>query len=353
MTHLQLTGLTHHYPGAATPVLQDLDLTVRAGRMTALLGPSGSGKSTLLRLVAGLLHLTRGKIALGGQSILHLPPERRRAVMVFQDPLLFPHLTVAENVGFGLRMRGLAPAEITKRSGAMLEEVQLSHLGTRRPAQLSGGQAQRVALARALVLHPDLLLLDEPLSSLDAGLREEMRALVRQLQQRLNQTTLIVTHDQAEAVVLADDIALILDGRVVQHAEPAEMFRRPASLAVARFFGGANFLPGQGANGGFLSALGHHALPAGLPDDRRSGPGILTIRPEALRLGPGPGAYPATVLARTFLGSQSRIHLGLGETELVALCDPARGESLAPGTAIGVTLTTDALWVLPDEPPRT
>lgn len=275
MTALELSSLTKTHPGGNLATIRGLDLTVDSGRITALLGPSGAGKTTVMKLIAGLLTPDSGDIRLGGRSILPLPPERRGVVMVFQNPLLFPHLTVAQNVGFGLRMRGLPKAEIATRIEDMLDRVRLTGLGPRRPAELSGGQAQRVALARALVLKPDLLLLDEPLSSLDPALRDEMRSLILTLQQDMAVTTLVVTHDQTEAVVLADHIALLLDGTLAQHAPPDAIYRRPASLAVARFFGGVNFLPGTAADGVFHAAIGPLPLPPGLPE----GPGTLTIRP--------------------------------------------------------------------------
>ncbi|WP_136645002.1 ABC transporter ATP-binding protein [Tabrizicola sp. YIM 78059] len=341
---LELHLLTKTYPGAVRPTVRDLSLTVPRGGVTALLGPSGAGKTTVMRMVAGLLAPDTGDIRLDDRSLLPLPPERRGVVMVFQNAPLFPHLTLAENVGFGLRMRGLPSAEIHDRVGAMLERVQLSGLGSRRPHQLSGGQQQRGALARALVLRPRLLLLDEPLSNLDAALREEMRGLIRALQRETGITTLVVTHDQSEAVVLADRVALLLDGRLAQEAEPDEIFARPASVAVARFIGGVNFLPGRCVQGAFECALGR--LP--LPSDASEGPGTLTIRPEALRLGPGPDARVGQVLERTFLGSQTRLTMVLAGQRLEALVAPDTARHFAPGDPIQVSLPVDALWVIPD-----
>ena len=347
---LQLSGLGLTYAGATTPTLAGLDLTVKAGSLTALLGPSGTGKTSLLKLVAGLLHPTTGDVRLGGRSLLDLPPERRKVVLVFQAPLLFPHMTVAQNVGFGLRMQGLAPPFIAQRTEAMLDRLHLGGLAGRRPATLSGGQSQRVALARALVLEPDLLLLDEPLSSLDPGLRDELRALIRQLQRDLGVTTLVVTHDQTEAVVMADSIALLQDGRIVQDAPPQEIFCRPASANVARFFGGENFFPGHVRAGVFHGAVGSFPLHTGHAD----GPGVMTLRPEAVVLGPGPQAQEARVLSCSFLGPQSRIELDLSGTRLVALAAPDMARGLTPGQSIGVSLPTSALWLLPETPlPRT
>jgi ABC-type Fe3+/spermidine/putrescine transport system ATPase subunit len=344
---LSVESVTKSYPGAERPVIEGLSLSVPAGGLTALLGPSGSGKSTLLRLIAGFLDPDFGEIRLGGGSILGLPPDRRGVVMVFQNAPLFPHLSLAANIGFGLRMRQLPEAEIARRVAAMMERVQLSGLDHRRPSELSGGQVQRGALARALVLKPDLLLLDEPLSNLDAGLRDEMRALIRDLHRETGTTMLVVTHDQAEAVTLADRVALMLDGRLAQEATPWDIYRRPASVAVARFFGGVNFLPGEARDGGFDCALGHLPLPAGIAP----GPGTLTIRPEAIRLGPAKDAHPARVLSSVFLGTQARVTLQIGTATLEALTTPDALPDLAPGTEIPASLPAEALWVIPDGAP--
>ncbi len=347
MTALDLTNLTKTHPGGTLATIRGLDLSVESGCITALLGPSGAGKTTVMKLIAGLLAPEAGDIRLGGRSILNLPPERRGVVMVFQDPLLFPHMTVAQNVGFGLRMRGLPALEIAARTEDMLARVRLTSLGQRRPADLSGGQAQRAALARALVLKPDLLLLDEPLSSLDPGLRDEMRGLILALQHELAVTTLVVTHDQTEAVVLADRVALLLDGQLAQYAPPEEIYRHPISLAVARFFGGVNFLQGTADAGVFRSAIGAFTLPPGLPE----GPGILTIRPEAVVLGPGPDARAATVRACTFLGTQTRVDLDLAGTPLQALVAPGLASTLQPDQPVGVTLPPASLWIIAEPQP--
>jgi ABC-type Fe3+/spermidine/putrescine transport system ATPase subunit len=339
---LALQGLSKTHPGQPHPALANLSLTLPRGSLTALLGPSGSGKSTVLKLIAGLLEPDAGTIHLNDRPLLGLPPERRGVVMVFQNAPLFPHMTLAENVGFGLRMRGLPAPQVTRRVAEMLDRVQLQGLGPRRPGELSGGQAQRGALARALILDPALLLLDEPLSSLDASLRDEMQSLIRRLQRETGVTTLVVTHDQTEAMVLADRIALLFDGRLAQAGPPDQVFTRPASLAVARFFGAENFLPGSVRAGGFDCALGHLPLAEVVPD----GPGTLTIRPEALRLGPGPDARPARVRASAFLGTQSRVELDVGGQPLVALVPPDTARGLTAGAEIGVTLPTHALWVI-------
>ena len=347
MASLTLDRVTKTYPGVERPAIDELSLTVPAGNLTVLLGPSGSGKSTLMRMIAGLIDPDEGDIRLGVHSILGRPPDRRGVVMVFQNAPLFPHLTLAGNVGFGLRMRGLSDAKIAPLVAAMLDRVQLSGLGHRHPSQLSGGQAQRGTLARALILSPDLLLLDEPLSNLDASLRDEMRSLIRHLQRETGTTMLVVTHDQAEAVALADRVILMLHGRIAQEATPWEIYRRPTSVDVARFFGGVNFLPGHADASGFHCALGCLHLPAGAA----RGPGILTIRPEAIRLGPADGAYPARVLSTTFLGTQARITLQIGPVTLEVLTAPDALSGLLAGADVFASLPADALWIVPDRIP--
>lgn len=343
MTALTLAGLRITYPGAGQAAVHDLDLSIASGSLTALLGPSGSGKTTTMKLIAGLLAPEAGEVLLDGAPVTALPPERRGIAMVFQNPLLFPHLSIAENIGFGLRMRGAPAGEIAASVAAMLSRVRLDGLGDRRPAALSGGQQQRAALARALVLRPKLLLLDEPLSNLDPALRDEMRELIRALQQETGITTLVVTHDQAEAVALADRIALMFDGRLAQECPPMDFYRRPASQAVARFFGGLNFLPGHAQGGLFQSALGTLSLPPGAPEGER----VLTIRPEALSLGPGPNSLAARIATLTFLGTQTRVGLALGDTLLQALVAPDTARTLKLQDEITISLPPQALWLLP------
>jgi len=235
-TRVELRGVSARYPESAL-VLRQVSLDVEPGQLMALLGASGCGKTTVLRVIAGLLTPEGGEVAFGGSVVTRLPAERREAVMVFQKPLLFPHLSVEGNVAFGLRMRGIAAAEQGRRVAEALDQVQLPGFGPRRPAELSGGQEQRVALARALITRPRVLLLDEPFSALDEHLRGEMRTLLRRLQRDLALTTVFVTHDQQEAAQVADRIALMLDGTVAQAGAVRDFFERPASPGVARFFG--------------------------------------------------------------------------------------------------------------------
>jgi ABC-type Fe3+/spermidine/putrescine transport system ATPase subunit len=342
MTEVAIHNLTLRYPGAGMATVQDLSLTIPSGSLTALLGPSGCGKTTTMKIIAGLLAPDAGAITFDGQPILHTPPERRGAVMVFQNHLLFPQMTVAENIGFGLRMRHLPKADIAARVADMLALVHLPDMGPRRPADLSGGQQQRVALARALIVEPRVLLLDEPLSNLDAHLRTEMRDLIRGLQQRLRITTLFVTHDQEEAVAMADHIALMLEGRLRQLDVPEAFYQRPADPTVARFFGGVNFVEGTASSQAFTSALPPLALPPGMP----TGPCTLTIRPEAIRLGPGVNTLQANVTDRQFRGTQTRLHLRVGDVSLFADVPPDQATDITPGTDLTIHLPRAALWIM-------
>jgi ABC-type Fe3+/spermidine/putrescine transport system ATPase subunit len=344
MTHLRLSGLSKTYPGAAAPALDRITLEVASGSLVALLGPSGGGKTTALRIIAGLLAPDAGDVAFDGRSVLGDRPERRGAVMVFQSALLFPFQSVADNVGFGLRMRGVPKAEIAARVAEMLELVRLPGLGRRRPAELSGGQQQRVALARALIVRPKVLLLDEPLSGLDAHLRADMRDLLRSLQRTLGITTLVVTHDQEEAAVLADRVALLLGGRLRQVDAPESIYRRPADAEVAAFFGTRNLLPGVSADGLFDCALGRLALPPGAP----AGAGVMTFRPESVRLGPAAvNGVAARVVERQFLGTQTRLTLAAGSARFEAALPPDLAEGITAGDALAVNLPPASLWVMP------
>lgn len=283
-----------------TSAVTALSLQLAAGSFTALLGPSGCGKSTTLAMLAGLLSPDEGDITLDGTSMLHIAVEKRPVSLVFQKPLLFPHLDVAQNVGFGLRMRGIKGPEITAKVQSMLERVQLGGLGARRVGELSGGQEQRVALARALILAPRLLLLDEPFSQLDAELRAEMRALVRTLHDETQTTTLFVTHDQVEAVEVADQIVLMLDGRLAGKGSPELFYQSPPTLQAARFFGVTNEICGSVRSGSFSTPFGL-ARPTAAAD----GDAVLVVRPEALRLSDcaTPDSLRGQIVAARFAGT--------------------------------------------------
>lgn len=346
MSGIAIADLSIRYPGAPAPVVADLSLTVAGGEIAALLGPSGAGKSSVLRAVAGLVTPERGTIAIGGRDMAGVAPERRGAVMMFQGGLLFPHMTVAENLGFALRMRGLPRAQIAARVAGMLDRMQLAGLADRRPAALSGGQQGRVALGRALLAEPAVLLLDEPLTGLDAHLRTDMRELIRTLHAQTGVTMLVVTHDQEDAVALAHRIVLMRDGRIAQAGAPADLFARPADAFVARFFGGCNFVAGAVQAGLFVGPLGPLRIAGGRPD----GPAVLTIRPEAIRLGdpdPDDNTLPARIAAVDFLGARSRIALVSGAVTLMADLPPDRAAGLQPGQPVTLGLPQASLWALP------
>lgn len=346
MTEVILENLSKTYDRAAAPAVEDLSLTIACGSLTALLGPSGCGKSTILKMIAGLVVPTTGDIRFDGQSVRHQRPEHRSAVMMFQDHLLFPYMTAFDNVAFGLKMQHKSKADVASLVGEMMERVQLSGLDQRKPHELSGGQQQRVALARALVVRPKVLLLDEPLSNLDAHLRIEMRDLIRDLQKDLGITTLFVTHDQEEAVVLADRIALMLNGKLRQVDRAEGFYARPHDQTVARFFGGRNFIQGTSRDGVFTCSLGELALPAACLE----GGTILTFRPENIRLhvpDGEPNRIDAKVISKTFLGTQTRIVFAAGEENFDALLRPEEALPLSVGDTLPVQLPVKNLWVLP------
>lgn len=314
-------------------VLREISLAIDPGELVALLGPSGCGKSTLLRVVAGLHAPGAGRILFNGREVNGLPAERRRAAMVFQRPLLFPHLTVAGNVAFGLKMRRMASGEIRQRVAQALHLVQLEGYGDRRPGELSGGQEQRVALARALVIEPDLLLLDEPFSALDPGLRAEMQRLVGDLQRRLGITTIFVTHDQEEAVLLADRIAVLLDGRLAQFDHPRGFYTAPATPEVARFFGW-QLCRWRGATVALRPELlrAYSAnWPAGQVHDL---PGEMAGEAEPLR---------GYLRAVTDLGWQLRCRVELTDGTIIETIEPPSAARPAIGDPVCLTFPSAAL----------
>jgi ABC-type Fe3+/spermidine/putrescine transport system ATPase subunit len=339
---LELEGVRKRY--GAVVALHETSLRVAEGTLVFLLGPSGCGKTTTLRLVSGFIEPDTGEIRIRGTRVDGTPPERRGLGMVFQHYALFPHLTVADNVAFGLRMRRVAAAERRRRVARALELVRLGGLEARYPRALSGGQQQRVALARAIVIEPTLLLLDEPLSNLDLKLREEMRAEIRTLQRALGITTLFVTHDQEEALTMADEIVVMAEGRVVQAGSPAALYERPASRFVAHFIGESNLTPGRVAE-----ALGPGAWrvdAGGLPVVAtgsglwQAGDGVVVlVRPERIRLGAGtpdgPNRFAGRVEESTFRGASRRYRVRLPTGAVWSVDEPALG---AGGLAVGATV---------------
>ena len=332
MAHLIIDKLVKSFGGQ--PVLKSIDLAVEPGSFVALLGPSGCGKSTLLRIVAGLERVDSGRVQLAGRDITDLPPEKRNAALMFQSYALLPHMTVAENVRFPLRMQGrLARAQQEEKVREALALVQLDAYGDRYPRQLSGGQQQRVALARSIVAEPDILLLDEPLSNLDARLREDMQVELKRLHARLGLTTLFVTHDQTEALALADQVVLMNGGRIEQQGTPQELYDRPRTAFAADFIGGANVLTLEVSRDGSGWA---GRLPDGtavpLADAPSTGRHRFMLRKEAIGFGqsdvgePGSGTavVAGRILTQNFLGSVTRSVVTVGGTTLTALTPAER-----------------------------
>ncbi|MDB5312731.1 MAG: cysA 2 [Gemmataceae bacterium] len=326
---VRLAGVSFGY--GSVPVVRDVSLAVPAGQLLTLLGPSGCGKTTLLKLLGGYLTPTTGRVELRGRDMTRLPPEKRNAGMMFQNYALFPHLTARQNVAFGLEVRRIPRADRARRVDDMLGRVGLSPAERdRKPAALSGGQQQRVALARALVIEPHVLLLDEPLANLDRHLRDQLRTELRSLQRQTGVTTVMVTHDQEEALSVSDLVGVVAAGRVLQVGPPAEVYARPRTPFVARFLGAANLFDGK--------AVGHPAA-------------VVMVRPEHCRIGPEAGGchwvWPGRVADVTFLGA-----------ELLAevVCDNALsfrvrtrpGEPLERGQQVKVGVPEDGVWVIPE-----
>ncbi len=347
MTHLAIRGLSKVYAAQAAPAVDDLDLDIESGSLTALLGPSGCGKTTTMKMIAGLLKPTTGDILFDERSILSIPPERRGAVMVFQNHLLFPYMSIAQNVGYGLKMRRMERAEIDRQVAEMLELVRLPGMEDRRPKELSGGQQQRVALARALVVRPKILLLDEPLSNLDAHLRFEMRDLIRDIQQQMGITTVFVTHDQEEAVVLADKIALIFDGRLQQYDKPLAFYEQPSSRRIAAFFGGVNFFTGTQDGDGFTSTIGRFSVTRDGPADG----GILTIRPEDVRLSEDgeTNTVSGTIDSQVYVGTHARLRVTVDDHTVNVVADADVMKRYGQGDRITLQFPENKLWILPAE----
>jgi len=344
-TTVSIDDLTMAYRGQSRPVVDGISLAVAPGSITAVLGPSGCGKTTSLKLVAGLLSPDAGDIRFDADSVVGLAAETRSVAMVFQKPLLFPHMTVGQNVGFGLRVRRLAKRDARAEIDRMLNLVQLQGLADRSVSELSGGMEQRVALARALVVHPKVLLLDEPLSQLDAALRVEMRDLILEVQRSVGVTTLFVTHDQDEAVSVADRIALMFDGRIEQHDVPRAFYERPASARTARFFGARNLVAGRVEGGAFVAPIGRLDV-AGAPP---CGPGVLVVRPEALRLADRMGANVVSgqVAQARFRGDHVTLAVEVAATTLEVTLPPSVG--IAAGDRVDLFLPPDACRVVPAE----
>jgi iron(III) transport system ATP-binding protein len=348
MPGVRISGLTKRYGDVAA--VESLSLDVAPGELVALLGPSGCGKTTTLRLVAGFLTPEAGEIWVGDRCVSSagsvVPPERRRMAMIFQSYALWPHMTVAHNIAYGLRFKSeLSRAERDRRVAEILKAVQLGGLEGRYPGELSGGQQQRVAVARALVVEPEILLLDEPLSNLDANLREEMRFEIRRLHEAFTITTLYVTHDQAEAMVISDRVAVLERGRVAQVGTPEDLFRRPRSRFVAEFVGKTNLVDGVAEAPG-LVAHGSLRLLVAAADLKPGAAVLVSIRPHEIHIAPGPpraagagNVFAARVRRASYLGAAVDYQVEVAGSGLGLRVTAPVSPRLAPGDA--VTLTID------------
>ncbi|MDP2802058.1 MAG: ABC transporter ATP-binding protein [Phreatobacter sp.] len=351
MASLTLDALTKRY--GDNVVVKSVSLAVRDGEFLVLLGPSGCGKTTTLRMIAGFVPPSGGSMRIGDKDITTLPPWKRNAGLVFQSYALFPHMTVNENVGFGLDMRKVDRAETTARVAEALRLVRLEGFGERYPRQLSGGQQQRVALARALVIRPDVLLLDEPLSNLDAKLRLEVRLEIRALQQQLGLTTVMVTHDQEEALTMADRLVVMSDGAVRQVGTQSDLYERPADLFVADFVGRSTMISGTVAGAGAFRSDGGLMLSCQLSS--AEGAATIALRPERLTLGAAAQglANHATgkVTFVSYLGALLDVHVRLNDTDHVVVQIPNRSDGHVPavGDMIEVGWPASACLVFPRE----
>jgi putative spermidine/putrescine transport system ATP-binding protein len=346
-TPVSLRNLTRAF--GATKALDGMSLDIAPGELVALLGPSGCGKTTALRIVAGFEYADSGEVLVNGKDVSGVPAARRDMGMVFQSYSLFPNMNALDNVGFGLRMRKAAAAQRRRKAAELLDMVGLSAQAGQYPHQLSGGQQQRVALARALAIEPHVLLLDEPLSALDAKVRLQLREQIRTLQQRLGTTTIFVTHDQEEALSMADRVGVMRDGRLEQVADPSELYSRPATAFVAEFVGTMNRLPGELAGPGTVTVLGTSCAVIGhggsggagsppIEDNLTSGPVDVLVRPEGLTVAAAEGGN-GIVSGRTFLGAITRVAVLLsGDTEVRVDLASAAALAIPPGTSVQVGL---------------
>ena len=353
-TPVSLRNLTRAF--GATKALDGMSLDIAPGELIALLGPSGCGKTTALRIVAGFEFADSGEVLVDGKDVSEVPAAKRDMGMVFQSYSLFPNMSALDNVGFGLRMRKTGAAQRRRKAAELLDMVGLSAQASQYPHQLSGGQQQRVALARALAIEPHVLLLDEPLSALDAKVRLQLREQIRTLQQRLGITTIFVTHDQEEALSMADRVGVMRDGRLEQVADPSELYSRPATAFVAEFVGTMNRLPGELAGPGTVTVLGATVAAIGhgghggvgsppIEDSPTSGPVDVLVRPEGLTIAAAEGGN-GIVSGRTFLGAVTRLAVLLsGDTEVRVDVPSATALAMAPGTSVQVGLPATPVLV--------
>ncbi len=334
-------------------IIPDLSLSVRPGEFFTLLGPSGCGKTTLLRMVAGFNTIEGGEISFDGEVINAMPPSRRNIGMVFQNYAVFPHMSVRQNVGFGLENRRLSKPDIKKRVDEILETVRITELGSRMPDRLSGGQQQRVALARAIVINPGVLLMDEPLSNLDAKLRIEMRNAIKLIQKDVGITTIYVTHDQEEAMAVSDRIA-VMDGGVIQHvAAPKMIYQRPANLFVANFIGRSNTIAARVQKGALTFDNGYSVAYPGLADSAFEGAVKVSVRPEEFVMVENGEGIGATVLSSVFLGLNTTYFVKLFNGDTAEIVEESSISSIIPdGTRVTLALKLDKINVFSEDGAR-
>ena len=346
MTAITLRNITKTYEGCKEASVENFNLEILPGELVAFLGPSGCGKTTTLKMIAGLHSVTGGDVLFNGIRVNDVKPEKREVVMVYQNYLLFPYMNVEENVGFGLRMRKVPKAEIAERVEEILRLVKLEGYGKRSPAQLSGGQKQRVALARALVIRPKILLLDEPLANLDAHLRDEMRDLILKIHKSFEVTTVFVTHDQEEAVLLADRIALIFDGKLVQYSPSKDFYEKPASERIARFFGNGNILHGIKSGSAVSMSFGSCIVRPDLevPDGEVS----MFIRPESIKLGQtGVNSFLFRIKKKIYMGTYTRYAIESDGIELDVTGDSHDMSGYEEGNDAWFNLPSTKIWLIP------
>lgn len=343
MSGLVLKDVSKHFGTFAA--VDHVDLAVPNGTFVCMLGPSGCGKTTLLRMIAGLEEPTSGAILIDDKDITPVPTHKRNLGMVFQSLALFPHLTVGENIAYPLRIRGVPREEQKKRAEELLALVQLPGYADRPVSKLSGGQRQRVAIARALALQPRLFLLDEPLSALDAKLREAMQVELRQLQQKLGITTIVVTHDQREAMTMADLVVVMGEGRIRQAAPPIEIYRRPADAFVADFIGATNLLQVETDSAGRAIVLGHTVPSLSLPQGTANA--LVSVRPEDVHLTTGgEGAIRGKVTFVRDLGGMIETFVDVGGAMIVAVTTPRQRRDIEAGAEVGIVLPAESCVVV-------
>ena len=360
MTDLTLDNLTLSYGNENGLAVKDLSLQIASGELVTLLGPSGCGKTSTLKMIAGLIQPDNGDIHFNERSVVKIAPEKRKAAMVFQNHLLFPYMSIRQNIAFGLKMQRMPGADRDARVDDIMQRVHLQKLGERKPHQISGGQRQRAALARALVTEPDLLLLDEPLSSLDVHLRDDMRQLILELQRASGTTTIMVTHDQHEALLVSDKIALMLDGSLRQFDTPARLFDQPADEVCARFFGSKNFIQGKIENNLFHCALG--TLNLNLTPNTNTADStqhMATFRSENLQLDPPnehPNQFRVTIEYINFLGTHREFGAKVltensshqDAIELHVHCHAKELGDYRVGDTLTIGIPTESIWIMPN-----